>query len=29
MAKDKAPTETERFAEIHPEGVINAWAGGK
>lgn len=29
MAKDKVPTETERFAEIHPEGVINAWAGGK
>src|SRR6516225_9337901 len=24
MAKDKVPTETERFAEIHPEGVINA-----
>jgi alanine-glyoxylate transaminase / serine-glyoxylate transaminase / serine-pyruvate transaminase len=29
IAKDKTPTETERFAEIHPEGVINAWVGGK
>jgi alanine-glyoxylate transaminase/serine-glyoxylate transaminase/serine-pyruvate transaminase len=26
MAKDKAPTDAERFAEAHPEGVINAWA---
>jgi alanine-glyoxylate transaminase/serine-glyoxylate transaminase/serine-pyruvate transaminase len=24
MAKDKKPTEEERFAEIHPEGVLNA-----
>jgi hypothetical protein len=24
MAKEKTPTEAERFAEIHPEGVVNA-----
>jgi alanine-glyoxylate transaminase / serine-glyoxylate transaminase / serine-pyruvate transaminase len=24
MAKDKAPTEAERFAETHPEGVVHA-----
>jgi alanine-glyoxylate transaminase / serine-glyoxylate transaminase / serine-pyruvate transaminase len=24
MAKEKTPTEAERFAETHPEGVVNA-----
>jgi alanine-glyoxylate transaminase / serine-glyoxylate transaminase / serine-pyruvate transaminase len=24
MAKEKMPTEAERFAETHPEGVVNA-----
>ena len=24
MAKDKLPTEEERFAETHPEGVVHA-----
>jgi aspartate aminotransferase-like enzyme len=24
MAKERKPTEEERFAEIHPEGVVNA-----
>jgi hypothetical protein len=24
MAKERKPTEEERFAETHPEGVVNA-----
>jgi hypothetical protein len=24
MAKEKPPTEEERFAETHPEGVVHA-----
>jgi hypothetical protein len=24
MAKEKLPTEEERFAETHPEGVVHA-----